>query len=166
MPWYRFIWNRLTIPKHRFTLWLALLDRLKTRAMLFRIGIADSNTCAICGNGFETSTHLFFECKFSKEFLQLVMQWLGFHQTRDNMFQMLQWVGRHCKKGFRCRVVIAALAGLVYQVWRPRNTVGWDLHGPSKQSVVQNVQFNTKHRIQNQICKKTSIVDQEWFNSL
>ncbi|XP_056685914.1 uncharacterized protein [Spinacia oleracea] len=37
--WHKQLWNRLSVPKHRFILWLFVLDRLKIKARLFTVGV-------------------------------------------------------------------------------------------------------------------------------
>ncbi|XP_021845586.2 uncharacterized protein [Spinacia oleracea] len=151
--WHRFVWNRFSVPKHRFTLWLALLDRLKTRVRLFKIGVGDDPSCAICGSVVETCSHLFFECTFSTDCLQLVLNWLGYTVTKTNLTQVFMWVRRYCKKEFRRKVIFTALAGLVYQIWKARNDVVWNHNVPTKQFILKTIQFDTRHRIQNLLGK-------------
>ncbi|XP_056692216.1 uncharacterized protein [Spinacia oleracea] len=164
--WHRFVWNRFSVPKHRFTLWLALLDRLKTRARLFKIGVGDDPSCAICGSVVETCSHLFFECTFSTDCLQLVLNWLGYTVTKTNLTQVFMWVRRYRKKEFRRKVIFTALAGLVYQIWKARNDAVWNHHVPTKQFILKTIQFDTRHRIQNLLGKTVSRIDHDWFRAL
>ncbi|MDV3201054.1 MAG: reverse transcriptase family protein, partial [Sweet potato little leaf phytoplasma] len=43
-PWQKMTWNSLSIPKHNFIVWLAMLNKLKTRDRLF----VQQNTCTFC----------------------------------------------------------------------------------------------------------------------
>ncbi|XP_062100738.1 uncharacterized protein LOC133806659 [Humulus lupulus] len=43
VSWYREVWNRAIVPRYRFILWLALLDRLQLKDRLFRFNIASDN---------------------------------------------------------------------------------------------------------------------------
>lgn len=56
--------NRVTLPKHRFILWLATLGRLFTKDRLGRLGIeSDNKMCVMCTKDKEeTVVHLFQEC--------------------------------------------------------------------------------------------------------
>lgn len=61
VQWHSYVWNTLTIPKHRFILWLAAIDKLKTETRLDRMGIfATDCLCPFCGLTPETVNHLFF----------------------------------------------------------------------------------------------------------
>ncbi|XP_021843839.1 uncharacterized protein [Spinacia oleracea] len=146
--WSSFIWSRLTIPKHRFSLWLALLDRHKTKARLFLYGIGDDNLCAICGSGPETSAHLFFECSYSTDCLVRVLDWLGISHTRKNVLQVLHWTRRYCRNAFKRKFMLAAVAGLVYHIWRARNSSVWEGAIPTVPTLLHALKSDVKHRVQ------------------
>ncbi|KAM6569368.1 hypothetical protein CsatB_017353 [Cannabis sativa] len=62
----RVVWSRMTIPKHKFTLWKALRSHLLTRDHLASRNISiDSNFCPVCETSEEDHGHLFFNCAFS-----------------------------------------------------------------------------------------------------
>ncbi|XP_056690288.1 uncharacterized protein [Spinacia oleracea] len=107
--WARYIWNRLSVPKHRFSLWLALLDRHKTKSRLYQYGISTDNLCAICGSAPETSTHLFFDCFYSLGCLTEIADWLGLSCTRKNVIQILNWTRRYCKSAFKRKIIMLLL---------------------------------------------------------
>lgn len=88
----QYVWNRFSVPKHRFILWLTLMDRLKTRARLHQLGIGSDHLCAICGTCPETVPHLFFECAFSTECRKLIMSWLGYDSSGNSVLPLLNWV--------------------------------------------------------------------------
>nr|XP_021852000.1 uncharacterized protein LOC110791558 [Spinacia oleracea] len=145
--WSHFVWNRFTIPKHRVILWLALQDRLKTKARLFPYGVTDDDLCALCGLHTENSSHLFFSCHYSTECCRKVLHWLGFNTHRTSLFMILKWAHGHCVGGFRRRVCYAAVAGVVYQIWKARNSAIWDAKVSSLDSSVSCIQFDIRHRI-------------------
>lgn len=127
-------------------LWLALLDRLKTRARLHQIGVCDSNSCAICGNVAEDIPHLFFDCHFSVTCKSVVFSWLGFH-SRWTKLHGLNWIRKYSKSNFRRIVAYATMACLVYHIWLPRNSAVWRNVVPTPATTVQLIQFEVKHRI-------------------
>ena len=63
--WARFMWNRSSIPKARFILWLVVNERLKSRDKLFALGIITIDIWPLCGLHIESNIHLFFLCAFS-----------------------------------------------------------------------------------------------------
>ena len=72
-----FLWNRASIPKARFVLWLALQNKLKTKDKLCQIGVVEDNICPMCGLTAETVEHMFFKCTFSSKCLAEVSSQLG-----------------------------------------------------------------------------------------
>ncbi|XP_056691705.1 uncharacterized protein [Spinacia oleracea] len=52
--WAKQVWNMYNVPRHRFTMWLASQDRLKTKARLVKVGIGVDSQCVwlgLCGHG-------------------------------------------------------------------------------------------------------------------
>ncbi|XP_021854023.2 uncharacterized protein [Spinacia oleracea] len=145
--WHYFVWNRYTLPKNRVTIWLALHDRLKTKERLHRYGVTMDETCALCGHDTETSAHLFFKCHFSKECCSMVLAWLGFISSRNNLFTLLKWIHRYCKNSFTMKVVYAAVASTVYQIRKARNLAIWEQFVPSIACTVKTIQVTVKHRV-------------------
>ncbi|KAM6548308.1 hypothetical protein CsatB_019984 [Cannabis sativa] len=84
-----FLWKgqccKLNISKHSFVLWLAILDRFKTRDRLFKFKIIDSPLCILCNNAGERKDHLFFECLVLSLFLSQLKQWLNWHAKTSNL---------------------------------------------------------------------------------
>ncbi|XP_060969974.1 uncharacterized protein LOC133037150 [Cannabis sativa] len=60
--WSKQVWSRMNIPKHSSLLWLAMLDRLKTRQRLVKFQITTDAQCILCDASEETVSHLFFCC--------------------------------------------------------------------------------------------------------
>lgn len=58
--WSNLVWNRLSVPNHRFVLWLTMHDRLKTTARLHKMGIGNDNLCVICSCSEKIDHRLFF----------------------------------------------------------------------------------------------------------
>ncbi|GAB2223532.1 hypothetical protein Droror1_Dr00017673 [Drosera rotundifolia] len=50
-----------------FILWLALLDRLRTRKRLYKRGLIEEDGCIFCNAAAEIVDHLFFACEFAVE---------------------------------------------------------------------------------------------------
>ncbi|XP_048501464.2 uncharacterized protein LOC104897645 [Beta vulgaris subsp. vulgaris] len=160
------IWNRLSIPKHRFILWLALKQRLMTRERLAKMGITECTDCCLCGVDTETHEHLFFECGFSRRCLIQLHLWLGVRRHDFSLYQHMTWLLRSHETGsFHRKVIMTSVAALVYQVWRARNDALWNNKVPSIQSAVQQIKFNVKHRI-NQVYKNMTPMEHRWFDLL
>jgi len=70
--------------------WMALLDRIPTRAnfALRRVLTQeDPRSCVMCGHEEETATHLFLHCEVAWSFWRLLLDWLGINfVTPQNLF--------------------------------------------------------------------------------
>lgn len=70
VQWDVVVWNRLSVPRHRFIMWLVVQGRLQTTARLARCGISSYDLCQSCAYGPETHQHLFFTCPYSEACLK------------------------------------------------------------------------------------------------
>ncbi|XP_074297044.1 uncharacterized protein LOC141627718 [Silene latifolia] len=107
--WYPMVWNRIALPKHNFIAWLYAWGRLLTKDRMMQYGISLDGTCDLCGLFNESRDHLFFDCVFSEECLQLLGRWLGYvipvHGT-------LEWCRSLRMKSLMKKHIIIAAGGL------------------------------------------------------
>ncbi|XP_062094079.1 uncharacterized protein LOC133800127 [Humulus lupulus] len=65
--YYKEVWCRLSLPKHRFLLWQVFNAQLLTCDNLLRFRVPlESLLCPVCGSFDESHSHLFFDCTLSK----------------------------------------------------------------------------------------------------
>lgn len=117
------IWNRCVLPKHSFILWLVLLRRLLTLDRLASWLVVDiDETCVLCGQEWETLSHLFFMCSFSRRLVLEVAVWLGIDDCPVTHRRWRAWLG-HCGRGLSLRAGVwsAMMAAAVYSLWLERN---------------------------------------------
>ncbi|XP_010670560.3 uncharacterized protein LOC104887594 [Beta vulgaris subsp. vulgaris] len=119
--WGKFVWNRLSMPKHRFIHWLAVQGKLQTTEKLKHIGVSDNDLCLLCGSYTETHQHLFFKCKFSNECMQGIKNWLGVKNSTLDLHQLCRGVRRGSRTKFQKQMILAGIATVIYHVWRTRN---------------------------------------------
>ena len=65
--WSKGIWFIQSTPKYSFLVWVALRERLQTCDRMQMWNIAVNPVCVLCDEANETCSHLFFNCKYSKE---------------------------------------------------------------------------------------------------
>ena len=65
--WSKGIWFTQSTPKYSFLVWVALRERLQTCDRMQMWNIAVNPVCVLCDEANETCSHLFFNCKYSKE---------------------------------------------------------------------------------------------------
>ncbi|XP_056685643.1 uncharacterized protein [Spinacia oleracea] len=125
--WSNLVWNRLSVPKHRFVLWLAMLDRLKTKGSLHKMGIGNDNLCVICRCSEEINfSSPFFECAYGTKCISVIMDWLV------TPLSTISKSATDCKGSFKKKVVDTAITALAYSIWRARNVVVWELKPSEK----------------------------------
>ena len=167
MPWSVNIWGRLNIPRHRFIMWLTALQKLQTRAKLWKLKIISEQSCCICGCDIEDIQHLFFRCKYSRGCMDRIKTWLMVSWSYDQFMQILEWVGKRKRwSGFRKQVFSAVLAAGVYHVWKARNEALWAQKLWSIEYTVQNVRRDIIQRVKLVMPKKMKTCDRVWFDEL
>ena len=90
-------WNRAFVPRSSFIFWLAVLNKLKTRNILQKQGIIQSNTCPFCYTKEESTFHLFFICPFSTLCVDKVISCLGLNMTINSIADFFRRVGKLSK---------------------------------------------------------------------
>ena len=121
--WDKVVWNRLSISKWRFIFWLAIQNKLKTKALLFSKKIIQDDLCLLCGSHAETVQHLFFACHLSQKCLIKILKWLGIHIKINSILKLYhhKWKILYRKKN----VVFVVLTCLIHKIWLARNNAVW-----------------------------------------
>ncbi|XP_062089668.1 uncharacterized protein LOC133796204 [Humulus lupulus] len=166
VQWQMEVWNRTTILKHRFILWLAVLDRLQMKDRLFRFNITTDDQCLLCGRNKETREHVYFGCYLSSQCLRQIKSCLGWQTTANTIHKLLRWIAKARLNHFRKQVITAALATLVYQIWWCRNEALWSQKVYIVAIFTQRIQYNVKHRVRSIMLNKIQMIDRDWFEQL
>ncbi|KAF4354750.1 hypothetical protein F8388_026545 [Cannabis sativa] len=61
--WSKEVWSRMNTPKQSIILWLVMLNKLKTKDRLIKMGIMVQEKCSLCEEQAKSIQHLFFDCK-------------------------------------------------------------------------------------------------------
>ncbi|XP_074293517.1 uncharacterized protein LOC141620582 [Silene latifolia] len=88
VPWVSQIWNRWSIPKHSFLVWVQQHNGLNTKDKLQKIGVNMDSICCICGQDREDNNHLFFSCQYSRQIIMEIGKWLGMNIPYQNLRDM------------------------------------------------------------------------------
>ncbi|XP_062099834.1 uncharacterized protein LOC133805685 [Humulus lupulus] len=153
--WCSEVWGRLNIPKLSIILWLAMLDRLKTKQRLLRFQMVNNSLCLFCDIHEESVTHLFFDCHLSKRCIQQVkakMQWAA--QT-ESLSSLMRWISRAHLSKFWKMVYADVVAAVVYHIWKARNEVVWLLQVKRIEIIVHNIVSDVKNRVKSVMPKKS-----------
>ncbi|XP_062112580.1 uncharacterized protein LOC133823744 [Humulus lupulus] len=163
---FNMIWDRFSIPKHRFIIWLALLERLPTFDRIQRFKSLQSVSCVLCGKFAECHAHLFFSCSVSAKILVETLQWSAISYHGHDLKNLLKWIGKNKLSQGRRKIVYSIISTVVYFIWHSRNSMVWDQKFISIDVIVRNIIHCLKLRLQNMNLSKLNRVDIIWVDSL
>ncbi|KAL2938702.1 hypothetical protein RDABS01_022151 [Bienertia sinuspersici] len=150
VQWVDNVWNRFSIPKHKFCAWLAIQDRLPTAVRMHRWGSHIIRTCSLCEQGDESGSHLFFECPYSSELLLKVKQWLGISCQLNALDGLYKWITRRGKyQKAKQASYNAAITAAVYFVWYAKNQVKHGKSKPQVEQLMDQLKFQVTQKTQN-----------------
>lgn len=122
VPWRNLAWEKSVFPRHGFCMWLAIKERLKTKAALVHKGMSLEAQCVFCSQAEEKCEHLFFECPFTFSIWQDILRNMGIRRRPCSWSSERRWLLRKCKgRSKTARNVNTACAAAIYEVWRERN---------------------------------------------
>ncbi|KAF8693517.1 hypothetical protein HU200_038915 [Digitaria exilis] len=85
------LWKAWAPLKVKFTIWLAVHERLWTTDRRHRHGLQDSSACAFCDQERETSDHLFHSCYFTRQIWHVLSRLLNIPELAVQHRTMLDW---------------------------------------------------------------------------
>ncbi|XP_010691912.1 uncharacterized protein LOC104905159 [Beta vulgaris subsp. vulgaris] len=162
--WDKLIWNRLVIPKHRMIGWLVMKQRLRTLDILVKIGVQDSSSCQLCEHGIESHNHLFFQCTYSAQCLNLIRGWLDMKNQHNIFSRQLSFIMKSKRSGLQKRFMAAVFSGLVYQLWWARNEAIWNHVVWKPEIIFKKLKKLVQQRIRLVLPQKISNGDQIWID--
>ncbi len=119
-PWMEFIWRNHIPPRYSFVAWLAFRGRLPTKKGLAFIDM--ERDCTLCGNGEESTPHLFFHCSVSRSIWDSVRLWLGMGAQLSSLARAERTIRKtHRLPSVRLKAWRLAFISTVYHIWKARN---------------------------------------------
>ncbi|VFQ99745.1 unnamed protein product [Cuscuta campestris] len=140
--WAGMVWNRLTIPKHQFLVWLIMKNRLQTKARLTKF-MSISTDCGLCDKGIEDNKHLFGDCAFYIDICRKLKEEGGCNLTGTKLEGIYTYFMNQGPRKERARM-IANWAAVCYMVWRARNTKIHTNRSLGMREIVDYILFVTK----------------------
>ncbi|XP_048489873.1 uncharacterized protein LOC104908908 [Beta vulgaris subsp. vulgaris] len=115
----------------------------------------------------ESVHHLLFKCHYNSQCMEQVMCWLGVSWNARNVHQMCRWIrGRYRGSSLQKKVVLAALAAIVYTIWRVRNSAHWDGAIVTSSKSVLDIKHSVKGRILQLLSVKVKDKDRMWIENV
>lgn len=120
----RGIWKGLVPHRVEVFAWLAILEKINTRAKLLRLGIIhpENSQCVLCNHTTESSNHLLLHCCFSS----LLWSWwlslwnLSWAQPESLKECFLQWRAPRSGLFFK-KIWGAVFFIIIWTIWKERN---------------------------------------------
>jgi hypothetical protein len=124
---YNLIWRAWAPEKCRFFAWTAALGRILTADVLLRRGWENNYFCALCERNLETTTHLFWECPWSKQAWGRIAHLTSMPalqpQSWSNQTSIIGWMADcHSRAATEKKKGTLSLLHLVpWELWKERN---------------------------------------------
>lgn len=112
--WRNLVWFPKAIPKHSLITWLAMNNRLLTKARLQKRGYSGSVHCVLCNRCTEDLQHLFFGCSYSATVWKEVLNISGNIRAPCQWSNEVQWAGRNLIKEDIIECILKASLGTIY----------------------------------------------------
>ncbi|GLT48179.1 hypothetical protein SLA2020_218200 [Shorea laevis] len=158
VPWFRLVWFANSIPKHSFMSWLAILDRLSTKARQKSWSPHIDATCVLCGAENETRDHLFFSCAYSRTVWDVISSMLEIPSTFSWQFA-LSWLCHKAKRKSLCSSLIRlAWCAAIYHIWIERNTRIHKRTFKSEFAIVSKIQIDVRDKVLSFARAKSSLL--------
>lgn len=72
MNWNSTVWCRANQPRHSFTMWIVIHNRLQVATRVGRFNHSISPICPVCKQSEETQEHILFECEVARAVRQSI----------------------------------------------------------------------------------------------
>jgi hypothetical protein len=138
VQWANVVWEQWSLPRHSFSLWLAMLGKLRTRDRLQFL--SPDPICPLCLSADESHGHLFFTCDWTSSLWRKAKHWLKIHNSMLSLSRAAR-VLHNNKKGLQPRMRRVSLAVLVYLIWEERNRRIFNNTGKSVQAIFRKFQI-------------------------
>ncbi|KAK1303264.1 hypothetical protein QJS10_CPB11g00610 [Acorus calamus] len=114
-------WDPVQTPRHSYTTWLALLDKLSTLQRLQKQGLLHSTQCPLCFRGSDEVHHLFFKCGYSSFIWLSLLSKLGLpHAICQTLPDWVECIKKLHLQLPLLKVVKVFFASSIGLIWRKR----------------------------------------------
>ena len=166
VPWYRLIWIKKGIPKHKSLAWLMLLNRCPTRDRLLSWNLQTDPSCLLCNQVNESRDHIYFTCSFSSDVWNHFSSRFNINSASSSWDDTAQSLLSQSTSANHKYLSILTWQAVIYNIWWERNE--W-LHRGNHRSADQIIEKTTtiiKNRISAMRPENNSLASdlmQYWF---
>ncbi|KAL0295089.1 UNVERIFIED_CONTAM: hypothetical protein Scaly_3110100 [Sesamum calycinum] len=121
VEWAPLFYGPFHTPRHKFILWLSILQRLSTLDKPWCT--STDQGCVLCNGGQpETHNHLFFGCSYTKEILYILGRKIRFHWPYTDWKMGIKWASKRWRGSHLWNAAYRSLlAAVIYYTWKERN---------------------------------------------
>lgn len=145
--WWKIVWIKRGIPKHRTLTWMFILNRCPTRDRLLSFGLSVDPMCLLCNQAPESRDHLFFACHYSYSvWSNLALRISRFSSSMDwnNLLEDLISYSGDMKTRY---ILLLAWQITIYEIWKERNNRLHRQTHRSTDSIIRLIESIIKNRI-------------------
>uniref|UniRef100_A0A7C9CXT7 Reverse transcriptase zinc-binding domain-containing protein n=1 Tax=Opuntia streptacantha TaxID=393608 RepID=A0A7C9CXT7_OPUST len=121
------VWMNLAPPRVEFFMWLALLDKINTKELLWRKGVLqeDQLKCTFCSAQVESTSHLLVLCPVSWTVWSTVAEDLKQELQLVESFRMHYevWMGRNWRNATFRKLWCTTFFAVAWSLWLARNEI-------------------------------------------
>ena len=133
-PHHQAIWNCWAPLRCKVFAWLAAADRCWTNVRRMRHGIANDDTCAVCGQDSECISHLLLQCPFAKQVWFHTLSKLGLQSCipgqLEDFCSWFQDAALRAPPGL-IKAARSIIILSLWRIWKSRNDVVFNNASPS-----------------------------------
>ncbi|KAL9678905.1 hypothetical protein QQ045_016756 [Rhodiola kirilowii] len=166
VDWFKLAWNRFNTPRASLNAVLVAKDRLLIRARLRNMRMNVDPTCVLCNVEEETRDHLFFQCSVSQDICGNVLRFLGVSSVPFHWHVLIPWFKNLNQGRFRTRMIVAAITGSMYEIWRARNSIIFREDGINLELISRSIIWNWRTKIGGIIGSVNRLQDRNWLDSI
>ena len=137
------LWKSLASSKVVAFSWMAIIDRIPTRANLaFRhvLALVEPCRCILCGHGEETTSHVFLHCDVASLIWRKLMDWLDFNFiTPQNLFMHFACWSETCISRRILKALWLIWHAAIWIIWKERNARFFTNQAKSIDEVVDEI---------------------------
>ncbi|KAJ8421075.1 hypothetical protein Cgig2_031368 [Carnegiea gigantea] len=121
--WGKLIWSRLSIPRHSFTAWIFMHQKLPVLHRIGRFTHLQFTDCKMCQQSTETQEHQFFECKYAKDNWSLLLTEWDVKVQLNGMEAYIRSLTKLQTPRKLRRLIHAVAKVVIYHIWLTRNII-------------------------------------------
>ncbi|XP_019092186.1 PREDICTED: uncharacterized protein LOC109129064 [Camelina sativa] len=118
---HKVIWFRHATPKYAFITWLVAKNRIATGERMQRWNQPVNTGCIFCTHPLETREHLFFQCPFSAQVWEVLVQKLLSDKFTNHWQDIMYLLAGSILDKTKRLIVGYAFQSTIHSIWRERN---------------------------------------------